>query len=110
MNGTQDTIPGKDVPRPSSLGLGWDEFSRELAEFFASIKPAMFLCKRMGAPETFITDQQGVCKFPDLVDGVWTIKVEMLGFSPLTQEVIVAPNGPASMWDLKVKPFEEIDV
>ena len=62
MNGTQDTIPGKDVPRPSSLGLGWDEFSRELAEFFASIKPAMFLCKRMGAPETFITDQQGVIR------------------------------------------------
>jgi cytochrome c biogenesis protein len=62
MNGNQDTIPGTDVPGPSSSGLGWDEFSREWVEFFASIKPAMFLCKRMGVPETFITDQQGVIR------------------------------------------------
>ena len=62
MNGTQDTISSKDVPRPSSLGLGWDEFSRELVEFFASIKLAMFLFKRLGVPETFIIDQQGVIR------------------------------------------------
>ena len=72
MNGTQDTIPGKDVPRPSSLGLGWDEFSRELAEFFASIKAAMFLCKRMGVPETFITDQQGVIRETVIGPRDWT--------------------------------------
>ena len=72
MNGTQDTIPGKDVPRPSSLGLGWDEFSRELVEFFASIKAAMFLCKRMGVPETFITDQQGVIRETVIGPRDWT--------------------------------------
>ena len=33
MNGTQDTIPRKEVPGPSSLGLGRDEFSRKLVEF-----------------------------------------------------------------------------
>ena len=60
MNGIQDTIPGEDVPQPSSLNVGWDEFSRELVEFIASIKPAMFLGKQMGLSETFITDQQGV--------------------------------------------------
>ncbi len=54
------------------------------------------------------SDQQGVCRFPDLADGVWTIRVEMLGFSPLTEDVTVAPNAPASMWDLKLLPFEEI--
>jgi hypothetical protein len=62
MNGNQDTIPCRDVPGPFSPGLDWDEFSRELVEFFASIKPAMFLFKRMGMPETFITDQQGVIR------------------------------------------------
>ncbi len=60
MNGIQDTTPGKDVPQPSSPNVGWDEFSRELVEFIASIKPTIFLGKRMGLSETFITDQQGV--------------------------------------------------
>jgi hypothetical protein len=60
MNGNQDTIPSKDVPWPSSPGLGWDEFLRELVGFFASIKLAMFPFKRMGVLETFIIDQQGV--------------------------------------------------
>jgi hypothetical protein len=72
MNGTQDTIPRKDVPWPSSLGLGWDEFSRELVEFFASIKPAMFLFKRMGVPETFIIDQQVVIREMVIGPRDWT--------------------------------------
>ena len=60
MNGIQYTIPGKDVPQPSSPNVGWDEFSRELVELIALIKPARCLGKRMGLSETFITDQQGV--------------------------------------------------
>jgi len=72
MNGNQDRIPLKDVPWPSSLGLGWDEFSRELVGFFASIKPAMFLFKRMGVPETFITDQQGVIRETVIGPRDWT--------------------------------------
>jgi hypothetical protein len=72
MNGNQDTIPSKDVPGPSSPGLGWDEFSRELVEFFASIKPAMFFFKRMGVPETFITDQQGVIRETVIGPRDWT--------------------------------------
>jgi hypothetical protein len=54
------------------------------------------------------TDQQGVYKFADLADGVWTLKVEMLGFSPLKQDVTVAPDSPPSMWELKLRPFDEI--
>jgi len=30
MNGNQATIPSKDIPRPSGLDLGCDEFFREL--------------------------------------------------------------------------------
>ena len=44
MNETASTRsgwqPDTSIPRP---GLGWEEFSRELVEFFASIKLAMFL-------------------------------------------------------------------
>lgn len=36
-----DALSERETPRPS--GLGWEEFSREVVEFFASIKLAMFL-------------------------------------------------------------------
>src|SRR5437773_11047578 len=45
------------------------------------------------------TDAQGVYKLTDLTDGMWTIKVDMLGFAPASREVAVAAGAPASMWD-----------
>ena len=55
-----------------------------------------------------VTDQQGVFRFADLADGMWTIRVDMLGFSKLTQEVSVSADAPPSMWELKLLPFDEI--
>ena len=55
-----------------------------------------------------ITDQQGVYKIADLADGVWTIRVDMLGFSPSSQDVTVAAGSQPSSWELKLMPFEEI--
>src|SRR5512146_3189170 len=43
MNGQPETLPRQDIPKTPAPGLGWEEFSRELVEFFASIKLAMFL-------------------------------------------------------------------
>ncbi len=43
MNGKPEVIAEREVARSSTPGLGWEEFSRELIEFFASIKLAMFL-------------------------------------------------------------------
>ncbi len=43
MNGQSDAIPEQQSPDPPAPRLGWEEFSRELVEFFASIKLAMFL-------------------------------------------------------------------
>ena len=43
MNGQSDVIPEQQSPRSPAPRLGWEEFSRELVEFFASIKLAMFL-------------------------------------------------------------------
>src|SRR5204863_1959639 len=54
------------------------------------------------------TDQEGVYKFADLADGVWTLKVEMIGFAPVSQDVTVAPDSPPSMWELKLRPFDDI--
>src|ERR1700686_3039035 len=48
------------------------------------------------------TDDQGAYSFADLPDGVWTIQVEMFGFSKVSREVGIAPNAPSPEWDLKV--------
>src|SRR5262249_51164622 len=48
------------------------------------------------------TDDNGAYAFPELADGVWTVQVEMLGFSRKALEIGVAPNAPAPEWDLKL--------
>jgi trimeric autotransporter adhesin len=53
------------------------------------------------------TDEQGVFKFSDVADGLWTIRVEMLGFATVSREVTIAA-GVASTWTLALKPFDEI--
>ena len=57
---------------------------------------------------TAISGEQGSYSFANLPDGVWTIQVEMLCFSPIKQDVTVAPDAPAAEWNLKLLPFEEI--
>ncbi len=57
---------------------------------------------------TAITDGMGMYSFPDLADGVWSVQVEMSGFTTLKQDVTVAPGGAASTWDLKLKSLSEI--
>jgi hypothetical protein len=55
-----------------------------------------------------VTDPKGVYTFPDLPDGTWNFQVEMLCFSPIQREVIVAPGAPDAIWELKLLPFAEI--
>src|ERR1035438_1647057 len=57
---------------------------------------------------TAVTDQQGAYAFPELADGTWTLKVEMLCFTTLTQEVAVAPNAPSPEWELKLMALDAI--
>ena len=54
------------------------------------------------------TDQQGNYRLPDLADGVWAIRVEMPGFTPLTREVTVAPDAPAATWELALQSYADI--
>src|SRR5580704_7716712 len=57
---------------------------------------------------TAMTDGMGTFSFPDLLDGTWTIQVEMSGFTTLKQDVTVGPDAPASKWELKIKPLSDI--
>src|SRR3954463_16315894 len=46
------------------------------------------------------TDEQGVFTLPDATAGVWTLRVEMLGFEPLTRDVTVTAEPQPSAWTL----------
>ena len=62
------------------------------------------------------TDEQGVFKLADIADGVWTVRVEMLGFVTMERQVEIGSTAAASEaaalslqpYDLKLKPFDEI--
>jgi hypothetical protein len=54
------------------------------------------------------TDDQGIFQLPDATEGVWTIRVDMLGFAILTREITVTAEPQPSAWVLALKPFEEI--
>jgi len=48
------------------------------------------------------TDDQGLYRFSNLGEGVWTLRIEMLGFAPLTREIGIAPDAPVPSWDLQL--------
>jgi hypothetical protein len=55
-----------------------------------------------------VTDDTGLYDFTDLADGVWKLKIEMLCFEPIEQDIAVAANAPAAEWTLKLLPFDQI--
>jgi len=55
-----------------------------------------------------VTDESGMFQLPDATAGVWTLKVEMLGFETLTRDVTVTAEPQPSEWMLTLKPFDEI--
>jgi hypothetical protein len=57
---------------------------------------------------TAITDGKGLYSFHEVADGAWNIKVEMLCFATINREVVVSPNAPDAIWELKLLPFAEI--
>jgi hypothetical protein len=55
-----------------------------------------------------VTDDQGMYRFADLADGAWTIRIEMLGFATIQQDLTIAADAPPPAWELKLRSFEEI--
>ena len=54
------------------------------------------------------TDADGIFRLVDLAAGVWTLTVEMLGFSTVTREVTVPTEGTPPPFELTLKSFEEL--
>jgi hypothetical protein len=57
---------------------------------------------------TAVTDPQGAYSFPDLSDGTWALQIEMPGFAAFRQQVQVAPDTPASEWNLTMLRLSEM--
>jgi hypothetical protein len=54
------------------------------------------------------TDDSGAYSFPNLPDGVWTLRISMLGFSPVERDIGVAPDAPSPNWDLTVVTLDQL--
>ncbi|MBI2149119.1 MAG: carboxypeptidase regulatory-like domain-containing protein [Acidobacteria bacterium] len=57
-----------------------------------------------------VTDREGKYALPDLSDGMWTIQIEMLGFSTIKQDVPVnnGTSAPPTDWALTMLALEEM--
>src|ERR1700679_3278145 len=60
-------------------------------------------------PLVTTTDDNGEYAFADLPDGIWTITVEMLGFSKLSREIGVTTDAASPQWDLKVQSLSALN-
>ena len=54
------------------------------------------------------TDDSGAYSFPNLPDGVWTLRISMLGFSPVVRDIGVAQDAPSPNWDLNVLTLDQL--
>ena len=73
--------------------------------------PGATVTATMGdAKQVTITDRDGVYRFTGLADGTWTVRVEMIGFEPLTLQVTIPPpaEGAAPVSELTLLPIEKI--
>src|SRR3954464_2988561 len=57
---------------------------------------------------TTVTDQDGVLRSAPLGGGVWTRRVQMLGFASAEQDITIAADAAASRWEMKLLPIAEM--
>lgn len=57
---------------------------------------------------TTATDAEGSFHFADLADGVWTLRVEMIGFAAETTTAPIGPESPPTAFALSMRPFDQL--
>jgi hypothetical protein len=71
--------------------------------------PGATVIARQGDKEiSAVTDDTGAYLIPNLADGLWKERIEMLGFEPAEQDVNVGPDAPGPVWTLKLRSFADI--
>ena len=61
-----------------------------------------------GEKKVTLSDAQGVYRFPDLAEGMWTVQVEMFGFAPASRDVRIPPEGAPPVVELTLLPLAEM--
>lgn len=93
----------------TTLSIGSAAPHQGLVRFGGQPVPGVTVTATRGeAKLATITDGRGLYAFADLVDGEWTIAVEMLLFAPDRRHVEVKAGAPAAEWDLKLVPDDGI--
>lgn len=57
---------------------------------------------------TVLSDADGSFYFADLPDGMWTLEVDMLGFSPIKKDITTAAGAAPVNLEMMMMPFEDI--
>jgi hypothetical protein len=53
-----------------------------------------------------VTDLQGFYSFPTMADGAATVTVEMTGYSPIKQDVVIGPDAATGKWELRLMSLD----
>jgi len=56
-----------------------------------------------------VADPNGNYRFADIPDGAWQFQVEMLGFTPIRQDVTTGNGLPGPSFELKMLPLDQIE-
>lgn len=72
-----------------------------------SIPGATVTAKQGETTRSTITDQDGVYRFTGIADGAWTITVSMVGFEPMTRQIML-PADAQGTWELTLLPIEKV--
>jgi hypothetical protein len=71
--------------------------------------PGVTLSATQGAHRaSATTDEDGIYHLVDLVDGIWTLTIEMLGFETITREITVPAEKEPPPDTLAVRSFDEL--
>jgi trimeric autotransporter adhesin len=94
----------------SRAGVAASDYSGQVTLAGVPIPGATVTATSGDSKQITITDQDGVYRFMGLADGVWSVRVEMVGFETLTFEVTIPPPaaGPAPVSELTLLPLEKI--
>ena len=91
-----------------ALGLEAAEYAGVVTGTGVPIPGATITATRGGKQIVTTTDQSGLFRFTDLDEGEWTIRVEMLGFSTVTQNVSIAAGIEPAKWTLTLRTVQEL--
>ena len=70
--------------------------------------PGASVTAASGGKEIVTTSEaDGTYRFTDLAEGVWTVRVEMLGFTPVSRELALPSPEPVA-FEMTLLPFDEI--